>query len=490
MGILFMNSNNYNYSFIFKVFVLIILSLDIGYSFRQYYGEPIDGDVPNIVNPAPIYQKVLSDPLGISILKGDEKYAATNRFSCHWMMRFWFNNVYSLFSLFFKDKIKCLYFTAAIFSLFVQYFLIALLAVFSTKKIRFWRLSFLIPCILLLPFFQSNGFESQIGIIDQCITYTFFYAFPIGLFMLYLIPFYLIETSTNDIKKGKKSMIAIVSIPFSLFLAFSSPLIAPLVLLLFPTVIFYLFIEKYKVADKRDFVDKVKQAISTFPYYLLIPFVSFIFFGIYSFYIGTFNIENGLSMPLIDRYYLLFEGIPKYFVAKMGLPFILLILLVNFVINKKRNKNYKISKATLFLIFLCFVYVFLLPLGGYRNYRPMIIRNDTFIPITMVLLYYVGKGINLHLTQLKGIYFKYYLIFIATILMVFWFADTPQFNKNECQMNNLYTIKNSKEDLVVLNSNCTILSWINIADPSWGSNISDLLFKWKITEKRKNFVNR
>jgi hypothetical protein len=120
----------------------------------------------------------------------------------------------------------------------------------------------------------------------------------------------------------------------------------------------------------------------------------------------------------------------------------------------------------------------------------MIIRNDTFIPITMVLLYYVGKGINLLLTQLKGIYFKYYLFFIATILMVFWFADTPQFNKNECQMSNLYNIKNSKDDLVVLNSNCTILSWINIADPSWGSNISDMLFKWKITEKRKDFVNR
>jgi hypothetical protein len=171
-----MNSIKNNVSFIIKVFILIILIIDISYSFKQYYGEPIDGDVPNIVNPAPIYQKVLSDPLGISILKGGEKYAATNRFSCHYMMRFWFNDVYSFFSLFSKDKIKCLYFTAAIFSLFVQYFLIALLSVFISRKIKFWRLSFLVPCILLLPFFQSNGFESQIGIIDQCITYTFFYA--------------------------------------------------------------------------------------------------------------------------------------------------------------------------------------------------------------------------------------------------------------------------------------------------------------------------
>lgn len=84
-----MNSIKNNVSFIIKVFILIILIIDISYSFKQYYGEPIDGDVPNIVNPAPIYQKVLSDPLGISILKGGEKYAATNRFSCHYMMRFW-----------------------------------------------------------------------------------------------------------------------------------------------------------------------------------------------------------------------------------------------------------------------------------------------------------------------------------------------------------------------------------------------------------------
>ena len=120
----------------------------------------------------------------------------------------------------------------------------------------------------------------------------------------------------------------------------------------------------------------------------------------------------------------------------------------------------------------------------------MIIRYDTFIPITIVLLFFAAKGTFLLLGQLKGIYFKSYLIFIAIILLVFWIADTPQFNKNECQMSNLYNIKNSKEDLVVLNSNCTILSWINISDPSWGSNISDMLFKWKITDKRKDFVNR
>lgn len=485
-----MNSIKNNVSFIIKVFILIILIIDISYSFKQYYGEPIDGDVPNIVNPAPIYQKVLSDPLGISILKGGEKYAATNRFSCHYMMRFWFNDVYSFFSLFSKDKIKCLYFTAAIFSLFVQYFLIALLSVFISRKIKFWRLSFLVPCILLLPFFQSNGFESQIGIIDQCITYTFFYALPISLFIFYLIPFYLIETSTNYIQKWKKNMIAILSIPFSLFLSFSSPLIAPLVLLLLPSIIIYLFIEKYKIADKIDFGDKVKHAISIFPYYLLFSFVPYILFCVYSFYIGTFNVENGSSMPLFERYNLLFEGIPKYFVAKLGLPFILLILVVNFIINKKRNKNYKISLATIFLFLLCIVYIFLLPFGGYRNYRPMIIRYDTFIPITIVLLFFVAKGTFLLLGQLKGIYFKSYLIFIAIILLVFWIADTPQFNKNECQMSNLYNIKNSKEDLVVLNSNCTILSWINISDPSWGSNISDMLFKWKITDKRKDFVNR
>ncbi|MGK0365657.1 MAG: hypothetical protein ACI85O_002723 [Saprospiraceae bacterium] len=60
----------------------ILLVLDFGYAFYQFYQIPIDGDLPLIVVPIEHYQKVLTDPFGLSVLLNDEVYAAPNRFFC------------------------------------------------------------------------------------------------------------------------------------------------------------------------------------------------------------------------------------------------------------------------------------------------------------------------------------------------------------------------------------------------------------------------
>ena len=48
MEILYMNKIKKNQYFILKLLIFVFLLFDIAYSFYQYFGEPIDGDVPNI----------------------------------------------------------------------------------------------------------------------------------------------------------------------------------------------------------------------------------------------------------------------------------------------------------------------------------------------------------------------------------------------------------------------------------------------------------
>lgn len=490
MEILYMNKIKKNQYFILKLLIFVFLLFDIAYSFYQYFGEPIDGDVPNIVSPAPIYEKVLKDPLGLSILNGGEKYAATNRFSCHWMMRIWFTNVHHFFSLLFRDKINCLFFTAAFFSIVVQYFIIALLSIYITKEFKFWKLSFLFSCLILASFFQSNGFDTQIGIIDHCITYTFFYAFPLALLMLYFLPFFLIENRIWNANSFLIKVLVVWMIPFSLFLAFSGPLIAPLVLLICPSIMIYFLSKNILIARSKNSLIISRKDDFVFPNYLILPFSFFIFICLYSFYLGTFNIENGEYISLFKRYQLLMIGLPKYFFSKLGLPIVFLFLGINFIISKKIIPTFKVSKSTFFICFIALVYLLILPLGGYRSYRPYIVRYDTFLPITILLLFFIGKGSLFVIENLNGFQQKTYLLFLLLFLSVFLIVDKPQFDKNECQRINLKIISERKENVVVINSNCTLLSWILIADPAWGTNISDMLFKWKITDKRKEFVNR
>jgi hypothetical protein len=81
---------------------IIFLFFDLKHSSLQYSKTPLDGDFANIVLPVSGYQTVLSDPLALRSLIQQEKYPATNRFTAHFLMKvyfdnvpFWFQNIYN-----------------------------------------------------------------------------------------------------------------------------------------------------------------------------------------------------------------------------------------------------------------------------------------------------------------------------------------------------------------------------------------------------------
>jgi hypothetical protein len=78
---------------VFIAFALLFLLFDIQYSVLQYTKAPIDGDFANIVLPDENYKQILKDPMGINMLVNQEKHPATNRFTAHFVMKSYFDNV-------------------------------------------------------------------------------------------------------------------------------------------------------------------------------------------------------------------------------------------------------------------------------------------------------------------------------------------------------------------------------------------------------------
>ncbi len=78
-----------------KSFFLIVLVLDLAYSFYQHYKMPVGGDIAQIVVPTPGhgYYQVLQDPLGFGVLLDNKIYSNPNRFFVHWIASSYFLHV-------------------------------------------------------------------------------------------------------------------------------------------------------------------------------------------------------------------------------------------------------------------------------------------------------------------------------------------------------------------------------------------------------------
>jgi len=99
-------------------------------------------------------------------------------------------------------------------------------------------------------------------------------------------------------------------------------------------------------------------------------------------------------MPLWDLYLRLPIGIYYLLTQKLGFPILLLILAINsliirYKINTPEGKT--ILKLFKWIGLFALIYILFLPFGGYRDYRPNILRYDTILPITISLVFIFAK---------------------------------------------------------------------------------------------------
>jgi hypothetical protein len=462
-----------------KALLIVLLLVDFAYTFKQNASLPLDGDIAPIIVPDPHYADVLKDPFGFKLLKEERQYAASNRYFSHATMIAYFKHVQQTFAPIFKDKIQMLYWMSGFLNTAVQILMLFLLTVYITGHLKFWQNEFLGIALFISCFFQTHGMYSSIGIIDNSITYTFFYAIPLALLLLYFLPFYLSFYHRKSIQDYFPKILWPIWILLAVYLAFSGSIIAPLVLICFPLVIFWMLI--------------TGESGFKFGYLLQLP-KSFLFFGgflsllcVYSFYIGTFNIESQTDVGIVQRYIFLLKGLPQFFFHKITFVVIGILLVVNFLLlfqNEDLKLPPKSKKLLFFIGGICILYIFLLPLGGYRTYRPWIIRYDTFMPISLLLIFLMGMSVKKIVGhQIRTERFQpLYSIFISGIMLFFTLSDSPQFYLNDCQNHALHQIEQSKESIIALSDDCTVLRWEMIKHPEHSKIVGETLQLWGITE--------
>lgn len=446
-----------------RYILLSLLLADVIYSLIQHYHMPLEGDMACIITPSDGYKHLMSDPLGISALKGDV-YPGTNRFFAHWTMATYFKIAPFVCQLVI-NPIDSIYLSNAIAKTGIQLFLILLLALYISRSRNIFSKDFLIAAILVTPLFQAWGFNKYIGIIDKSITYTFFYALPLGLLMLFFLPFYNASMENRNVKLHP--LIIILLIPFIVYLSLNGPLNPAVVLLICPLFILNRFCNLYFSSSEIGVLSKINYSFKNVSKVELFLFVFFSILCLYSIYIGRFNSENfNKTLSLSDRYALLPKGIYQQ-LKSTGTLLILLVIGINSLIIyrlKQDEEAKRIITILKWIIVFSIIYTLLLPFGGYREYRPLIVRWDTFMPVNLCLFYFYGIStlfiLNKYISTLKIVY----TCGITAILLIFTLKDKVDYNASTCEKESLKIIAKSTEKIVLIESNCSVMSWGKITN--------------------------
>ncbi len=211
---------------------------------------------------------------------------------------------------------------------------------------------------------------------------------------------------------------------------------------------------------------------------------------LYSLYIGSFNVEQDVAVPLAERYARLPEGLFHQFTRKPGPALLLLMVAANALLLRWQVRSERSRQALSILLWIglfSLFYILLLPLGGYREYRPLIIRRDTLSPVLLALFYFWGLSGWMIIRAFSGRMKYGYLAFALLMLGIFTLADEPDTDANACERAALEKLAASSSGVVVLEDSCFVLAWDYIRRPEESALPCALLGIWGISEKKNRF---
>lgn len=473
-----------NRRFIYYILLLWLL-FDLTYSFLQHYSMSLDGDMAGGIVPSTDVIRILKDPFGISVITDNAVYPNPNRYFAHWTFYSYFNCI-PLWLQSFVNPIDSVYLAAAIAKIFIQILILSLLSFYITGKLKILSYDFLLAAVLIVPLFQTNGYRSYMGIIDPSITYTFFYALPCAMLLLFYLPFY--YDSVYGTALMKKWVVKIFFFTMSIFIVFDGALNPGIILII--SLLYGL--KNYLMTDKNlSFINRIIQTFHIIPRTYLFFFLVISFLSLYALYIGKNNsIFLGETISFGERYARIPKGIFTILSQKIGFPVLLIVIGINIFLLRRNIQNNEIRKILrifswigLFALF----YILLLPLGGYKEYRPYILRYDTIMPITLGLIFIYAMS-SYQLIKLFNDKSKYlYLSITLVFTFIFSNADKQELNKNVCEKLALEKISKSKDKVVFLENDCNVLSWNKITDSTKSNLNGQLLKKWKITSDSKQY---
>ncbi|HVD96666.1 MAG TPA: hypothetical protein VNB90_00585 [Cytophagaceae bacterium] len=468
------------------ILVALLLLADLIYSFVQHIHMPLDGDMCSIILFENGYRTILDDPFGMRAFLHNEIYSAPNRFFAHWTMSAWFKTV-PFFFQHFTNPIDSVYLACGVAKIIFQVGLIYMLALYITGCKKIWSKEWLLAALLVTPLFQTSGYNIVMGIIDKSVTYSFFYALPLVLLIIYFYPFYKEYFSGKPINFSFLQMLLWSLLP--VYLALNGPLVPGVVIILSTLYLTHRWWIAYQEDQRSSFLKRIFSSILKIPFTHLFYFVLFGLACLYSLYIGKNNIENQVTMiPLVERFARLPVGLFNLFTKKLGPVLLLVFIILNIFLLRKTELNAqgrKILVLAKWILIFSIIYILLLPFGGYRPYRPNIIRWDTFMPVMLGMIFIYGLSTYYILTNLELRRKIFYQTSIAIFMLIFTIADEPMTTANACEKDALQKIAASTQPITVLHNDCSVLDWRKISDYRKSETNAKLIKMWKITEKEK-----
>jgi len=466
--------------------VLFLLCM-ICFNFKRNYLLPLDGDLPAIVLPVPSYETVMSDPFGMNVLFHDSVYAAPNRYFMHAIMSAYFKTVPFWFQQF-ATPIDSIYFTAAFARTFTQFFLVFIIAMYATGKKNFLDLDFLLAAAICVPLFQTYGFYTWMAVLDQAVTYMFFYAFSMSLVLLYFLPFFnaAIGRTPYNFKNSLLAMLILLCVVNS----FSGPLNAPVTILICSAIFINHFASNLKKFNTGPFISRLKNIFRNVPRRFMGVILLSLILGLYSFYIGRNNMENQWStLTLNESYRRLLTGFWYHYTFKLAQPVLIGIVILNAILIyylKPDAEAKKVIRLIRWFGIISLLYIFLLPLGGYRIYRSNIIRYDTIMPVTLGLIIFYAYSAVYVMNHLKTKYkLVLYSLLITGITVLYVHEDWGIRNKNACERSAFEDIAASRENIVLLKQDCQVMNWGKMRIPEHSKSKTDMLLYWNIISEPK-----
>jgi hypothetical protein len=156
-------------------------------------------------------------------------------------------------------------------------------------------------------------------------------------------------------------------------------------------------------------------------------------------------------------------------------------------LNDEARQYFKMLK---WFFILSFVYILLLPLGGYRSYRFYIIRMDTIMPVTLgMMLFYSFSTFHI----IKNVLFRGKVIYYTAVIIfsgIFINADTTTEKQNICEKNALEKISQSKEEIILLDNGCSVMSWGPTKNYRDSEVKTELLRVGGVTKEKKYFYQQ
>lgn len=346
---------------------------DLGRTGLWFFRTQFDPDLSRVAGPTQSYAHVLHDPFGVDGLHTGLRYPGAGRAMVHLTTKAWADHVLGWMHLAVSDPVRSLYLALALTAVLVHLGFLVVGRGYLRAYQPMSTTSTIFSAFGLSLFVQLASQRFYLGIIDHSMSYTFAYAIPLLTLAAFFLPVYR-SLLHGDYVPSPLASVALV--PLALYLAFSGPLVQPVVAL-----IGVLLVGAQAVCRNRLLVHR-----------RLVPgLAALAILSAWGMYISQFNSESATSVTIATRYTLLRHGLFQVLVRPAS-PWPLLVaafaFLYRFVSRSSQDRaRLRLRKHLLVGVGFSAAWLALLPLGGYRNYRPFILSSVTLLPVTLIAVY-------------------------------------------------------------------------------------------------------